>query len=296
MKKIIYILLGFVFFLSDTLSGQEVASSEMKSDDKKTQKQFQKLVYQGNIALKEKKNNQAEAYYREAISHNKNNATASYNMGDLFYEKASYKEAQYFFNEAAMQKNASKENKHKAFHNMGNVYMKEKQYDKAVMTYKEALRNNPFDEETRYNLAVAKKFLKENPPENKNDQDKDKNNQNKGGDDKNKENDNQNKGNNDKNKDADDKNKENQDKNKDANNPNKEDGNQNKDNQNQNKNNDNQDKRQNTSGGNIPQKGEISPEQAERILEAMNAQERKTQEKINAQKIKGSPVRSEKDW
>lgn len=255
MRKIIYILLGFVFFLSETLSGQEVASSETKSDDKKTQKQFQKLVYQGNIALKEKKNNQAEVLYREAISHNKNNATASYNMGDLFYEKASYKEAQYFFNEAAMQKNASKEEKHQAFHNMGNIYMKEKQYDKAVMTYKEALRNNPFDEETRYNLAVAKKFLKENPPKNnKDNQDDKKNNQD----------------NTKKDKDNEEKDKNNQ--------------------------NNNQDKRENTSGGNQPRKGEISPEQAERILEAMNAQERKTQEKINGQKIKGSPVRSEKDW
>ena len=62
--------------------------------------------------------------------------------------------------------------------------MLEKNYQGAVESYKNALRNNPNDEETRYNFALAKKFLKENPPKSggggkdkdKNkDQDKDKN-------------------------------------------------------------------------------------------------------------------------
>ena len=38
--------------------------------------------------------------------------------------------------------------------------MKQKNYAKAVETYKNALRNNPQDEETRYNYAVAKELLK----------------------------------------------------------------------------------------------------------------------------------------
>ena len=49
--------------------------------------------------------------------------------------------------------------KHQAFHNMGNVFMKQKDYAKAVETYKNALRNNPQDEETRYNYALAKELL-----------------------------------------------------------------------------------------------------------------------------------------
>ena len=71
--------------------------------------------------------------------------------------------------------------KHKAFHNLGNVFMKEKNYTEAVEAYKNALRNNPSDDETRYNYALAKKMLKENPPkddkdkkDDKKDKDKDK--------------------------------------------------------------------------------------------------------------------------
>ena len=53
--------------------------------------------------------------------------------------------------------------------------MKEKNYTKAVETYKNALRNNPADEETRYNFALAKKMLKDNPPkDDKKDKKKDK--------------------------------------------------------------------------------------------------------------------------
>jgi cytochrome c-type biogenesis protein CcmH/NrfG len=42
--------------------------------------------------------------------------------------------------------------------------MNEKDYTQAVEAYKNALRNDPSDEETRYNYALAKKMLKENPP------------------------------------------------------------------------------------------------------------------------------------
>ncbi len=32
------------------------------------------------------------------------------------------------------------------------------------------------------------------------------------------------------------------------------------------------------------------------LLEAMNNQEKKVQDKVNAKKIKGSPIRGKKDW
>ena len=50
----------------------------------------------------------------------------------------------------------SKAEKHKAFHNIGNILMQKEKCKEAVEAYKNALRNNPTDEETRYNLAVAK--------------------------------------------------------------------------------------------------------------------------------------------
>ena len=59
--------------------------------------------------------------------------------------------------------------------------MLEKNYQGAVESFKNALRNNPYDEQTRYNSALAKKFLKENPPKSGgggNDKDKNKQKEN----------------------------------------------------------------------------------------------------------------------
>ena len=50
---------------------------------------------------------------------------------------------------------------------MGNALMLEKKFDQAMEAYKNALRNNPEDEETRYNFALAKKKDKENPNKDK---------------------------------------------------------------------------------------------------------------------------------
>ena len=45
-----------------------------------------------------------------------------------------------------------------------------------------------------------------------------------------------------------------------------------------------------------PKPGQISPEQVKSLLEAMNNQEKGVQEKVNAQKVKGTPVKTKKDW
>ena len=42
--------------------------------------------------------------------------------------------------------------------------------------------------------------------------------------------------------------------------------------------------------------GNLSPEQVQSILEAMNNQEMNVQDKIKKKKIKGVPIKNEKDW
>ncbi len=42
--------------------------------------------------------------------------------------------------------------------------------------------------------------------------------------------------------------------------------------------------------------GQLSPEQIKSILEAMSNQEKNVQKKINAKKVKGSPIKNVKDW
>lgn len=116
------------------------------------------LVLKGNADILNKNYTDAEVEYRKAISTNKNQNKASHNLGNLLFENKNYDEAiqEYF----KTQKNSEIDlEKHSAFHNLGNSYMKKKDYAQAVEAYKNALRNNSADDETRYNYALAKKFL-----------------------------------------------------------------------------------------------------------------------------------------
>ena len=45
-----------------------------------------------------------------------------------------------------------------------------------------------------------------------------------------------------------------------------------------------------------PKQGQLSPEQVKSLLEAMNNQEKKVQDKVNAEKVQGTPLRGQKDW
>lgn len=93
----------------------------------------------------------------------KQHTAATYNLGNTIYKSKQFSEAQSFYKQALISAKTKNE-KHKAYHNLGNAYMQQKKYDKAVESYKNALKNNPKDEETRYNLALAQQKLKQNPP------------------------------------------------------------------------------------------------------------------------------------
>ncbi|RVT78224.1 tetratricopeptide repeat protein [Flavobacterium sufflavum] len=231
-----------------------------------------KTLPKANEEYSQSKYSDAEADYRISNSKFPNRSVSPYNLGNAIYKQNQASEAKYAYAKAL--KNAkSRIQKHKAFHNLGNVFMKEKDYTQAVEAYKNALRNNPTDEETRYNFALAKKMLKENPPKDN----KDKKDKNK---DKNKDKDK------DKNKDKKDQDKKDGDKDKDKK-DNKKDGDQNKK--------DGKDK-QDPNQQPKPQPGGISKDRLENLLDAVNNEEKKIQDKVNAKKVKGRPVQTEKDW
>lgn len=225
-----------------------------------------KTLPKANEAYNESKYAEAEADYRISNSKFPNRSVAPYNLGNAIYKQNQASEAKYAYAKA-LQHARSSIQRHKALHNLGNVFMKEKNYTEAVEAYKNALRNNPNDEETRYNFALAKKMLKENPPKNdKNDKDKNKNK--------------------DKNKDKQDQDKKDQDK------KNQDKQNQDKQNQDKKEGKDKQDPNQPPK----PQPGGISKERLENLLDAVNNEEKKIQDKVNAKKVKGKPVQTEKDW
>jgi tetratricopeptide (TPR) repeat protein len=231
-----------------------------------------RYLNKANDQFADKQYAEAEANYRISKSKAKQKALAAYNLGNAIYKQNQPSEAKYAYIDA-VEKSNSRSQKHNAFHNLGNVYLKEKKYAEAVSAFKDALRNDPTDEESRYNLALAKKLLKDNPPpkDDKKDNKKDKNKDNK--DDK-KDQKNQDK--------KDDKNKGDQDKKDDK----KDLG----------KKLDNKDQNDPSQGQPKPKPGGISKERLQNLLDAVNNEEKKIQDKVNAKKIKGQPVQTEKDW
>lgn len=216
----------------------------------------------GNEQFAKKEYAEAEANYRVSKAINEKRATAPYNLGNAIYKQNQPSEAKFAYAKA-IEVAKDKQQKHAAYYNLGNVFMKEKAYDKAVDAYKNALRNNPKDEQSRYNYALAKKMLKENPPK-KDDNKKDK--------DKNK----------DKNKDKKDDPK--QDKKEDK----PKDGDDKKDKQDQPKDDQNQNPQ--------PKPGNVPKDRLQNLLDAVNNEEKKIQDKVNARKVKGKPVENQKDW
>ena len=290
-KNILGVFLVAVLALfSAEISAQEKDQNDAQDKQRKLLRETKELVSDASLALADDKFVEGEAEYRKAIAINPKSETAKYNLGNAYYNKEKNDEAMSRFEQAAAVA-TSKTDKHSAFHNLGNTFMNAKKYQDAADAYKNALRNNPNDDETRYNLALAKDMLEKNPP--------------KGGDGDNKDQ--------DKNQDKNDK-EENQDK-KDEEGKDKEgnegdekedkDQGDDKDDEKKGENEEDKGKPDKPNEGEQdkadkqqqqPQPGQMSPQQIKNLLEAMNNEEQKVQEKINAKKQKGAKVKSEKDW
>ena len=87
---------------------KEFSKAELAKREK-AQRQSQAFAYQGYQAEKAHKLLDSEMDYRKAISKNKENAVAQYNMGDVLYSQEAYNEATHYYQEASVNKEASKE-------------------------------------------------------------------------------------------------------------------------------------------------------------------------------------------
>ena len=276
MKKLIFILVVLISFLSFS---QKKDKALIASND---------FIYKANEVVNDDFVS-AEMEYRKAISQKPSNAVGAYNLGNAYYKNGKFNEA-LLRHQEAIRTATSKEEKHKAYHNIGNTFMQEKKCKEAVEAYKNALRNNPNDDETRYNLGLAKECSKNQGGGG-------------GGEDENKE-------------DEQDQNQQEQQQSQDQNQDQKENNEQNDNEKEEGEENKKEGEEQEDEEGKPkdenkdmeqgdqkkdekrprPQQGQLSPQQIKNLLEAMNDQEQKVQEKINAQKAKGVKVQTDKDW
>ncbi|TDQ32941.1 tetratricopeptide repeat protein [Zeaxanthinibacter enoshimensis] len=281
---------NIIFLISFLLVVPAIAQmGETQQEDEKAVKTSKNLTWEANEDLQENEFVSAEAKYRRAIDKSKTNVAAPYNLGNAYYERDSYLEAFGRFKEAG-ENAASKAEKHRAYHNMGNVFMKNKEYQKAVEAYKEALRNDPTDEETRYNLALAKEMLKKQQQEQPENQDKEDQQDKK--EEENQDKEEQDGGDQQDNNDQQDENK--------GDKQDGEDGDQGEQEKEENKEGDGEEKQEKKepqqSNQQQPRPNQLSPQQIENLLEAMQNEEKKVQEKMDAKKVKGVPLKNKKDW
>lgn len=146
------------------------------------------FIRNGNKLYRQQNYAKAETEYRKALSKNARNTQAMYNLGCalMMQQKDSAAIVQL---QNAGRSEQSPRRKAMAYHNIGVICQGHQMYGEAIEAYKESLRNNPSDNETRYNLALCQRLQKKqkqnggknnqknkNKKDNKNQQNKQKNN------------------------------------------------------------------------------------------------------------------------
>jgi tetratricopeptide (TPR) repeat protein len=124
------------------------------------QKAERDFIRKGNRSFKDSVFVNAEVNYRKALEVNPKSTVAMINLANTLAQQNKLKEAmEQYVGATKVEKN--KLNLGQIYHNMGVIFHSQKEYAKAVEAYKQSLRNNPKDNETRYNLALAQKMLKD---------------------------------------------------------------------------------------------------------------------------------------
>ena len=215
-------------------------------------------VRRGNRDFRKENFKEAELDYFRALVKDSLSFAANYNMANTLYRQENYDQALKHLEKIADMA-ADSPAAADYYYNLGNVAMAKEDYQKAVDAYKQSLLRNPADLEAKENYIYAKEKLKQQQDQ-----------QNQQNDQQNQQND--------------------QDQNQ----------NQNKDQQDQNKNDQDQqqdkqdDQEQQNQQGQEPK---ISPQAAKQMLQAIQAKEKETQEKVNKEKAAAlSSRQKEKNW
>lgn len=315
MKRTIYLMVMLIAALALAIPAQAQKWPERSR------------VRRGNRAYERLDYDRAEERYQQALELSDTCFEAKFNLGDALYKQQRYDEAEKIFTALAADSTRSDLDRAHSFYNLGNSLFQQKKYQEALSAFKRSLRLNPADLETKYNYAYTKKYIEDNQQgggggsdnnQNQNNQNQDQNQQGGGqNDQQNDQNQGQNQqGNDDQNKDQNQDNENNNDQ-KDQNSDNKEnqsDQNQNDqdrdgDGENDDQQGDNdrdqqgnddpnegdQDPNEQGGGQNEPQPSGLSQNDAERMLDAIQGEEDKTRDKVNA-KVGQGVVRSGKNW
>ena len=154
----------YILFAAFLLSAAGVSAQKAERD----------YIRKGNRLFNDSVFVDAEVNYRKALEVNPKSAVSMYNLGNTLSQQQKFQEAMEQYDSASKIEKDKMKLAH-IYHNMGVLFQAGKDYAKAVDAYKMSLRNNPADHETRYNLALAQKMLKDQQNQQDQDQNQDQN-------------------------------------------------------------------------------------------------------------------------
>lgn len=217
-------------------------------------------VRKGNRLFEKGYFDQSVESYERALQYDSTSFEAKYDLASALYKNKRYDKAESTLMALLSDTTRTELERGEVAYNLGNTQFEQQKYQEALSSYRFAMRCNPDDEDAKHNYFLTKLMLKQqeqqqnqdnkDSKDNKQDQNQDQNQNNQGGNDQQDKNKQENK---------DDKNK--QDK-------------------------DDQQQPQDQKGDKEKQKsdqrpeGGMSPKQQEAILQAIQAQEDKTQDKV----------------
>lgn len=221
------------------------------------------LVRRGNREFKREKFEKSVDSYQEALKHDPNSFEAKYDLASALYRTERYEKAEKTLQAIVNDSTRTELERGEVAYNLGNTQFAQQKYKEALSSYRHAMRCNPNDEDAKFNYAFTKRLIQQQEQQQQQQQNQDQNQDQ-------------------------DQNKENQDKQDNQQND------QNKDQQDQQQQPQNQDgDKKEQEGGQRPE-GSMSPEQQEALLQAIQAEEDKTQDKL---KEKAAVlIRGSKNW
>ena len=216
------------------------------------------LVRKGNRQFGRERYERSVDSYTRALEAAPRCFEAGYNLSNALFRSERYDKAEQTLKNFVVDSTRTEVERAEAYYNLGNTQFMQQKLKEALESYRNSLRLNPDDMEAKYNYAYTKRLLEQQQQKNQ------QNNQN-------------------------------QDQNQNQNDQNNQDKEENQDNKEQKQNDPNQNRDQQKPEEKEEQQREgISPQEREAMLEAIQAQEDKTQEKVKEKQ--GVVVFGNKNW
>jgi len=219
--------------------------------------QEREYIRKGNRLYKKSEYAGSEGMYRRAQAQERSTYDSGFNLGDALYKQGRFGEAAEEFTRAATGSAEDSVKQAQSFYNLGNSLLKDQKFEESIRAYINSLILDPENPEAKFNLAYAQDQLKKQQEQQQQQKDQQQ-----------------------------DKNKQDEE---------KKDNQEQKDEQQQDQQDQKDQKDQQEQQGQDQQQS-ISREDAKRLLDALSANEKETQEKVQRDKAARAKVRVIKNW